>query len=365
MKAAVYVGARQTFAMNDYPLLEPAAGVAAVTLETSGLCGTDVHIWEGALAIPGPMIIGHEFIGRIHTLGEGEAVDALGQPLAVGDRVVVNVIDPCGKCALCTSGGSASCLHLFDSLIYAHSPEEPPHLHGGFAEATVVPTCYLIKVPDVLPLEVASALLCAGPTVIRGMSYAGGFTAGAPVIVQGSGPVGLFAVLYAKLSGAGPVILIGSGSHPLRLEIAKAFGADLVLDIRTTSTEERREQVMALTGDIGAELIIEGAGTPQAIPEGLPLLRPRGRYVLVGQYSDRGPIPIPTHLITLNALQIFGGAQFTAADRAEYFTFLAQVPEHWETIQRIITDRYTLDQIDEAFQRASEGKSLKAIFVKA
>lgn len=364
MKAAVYTGPHQAFALQEYPLLALEAGMAAVTLETSGLCGTDVHIWEGALAFPGPLIIGHEFIGRVHALGAGTAVDALGQPVAEGDRVVVNVADPCGHCALCTSGGSASCLNLFASLTYAHSPDEPPHLHGGFAEATVVPTHYLVKIPDALPLEVAAALLCAGPTVIRGMAYAGGITAGAPVVVQGSGPVGLFAVLYAKQLGAQSVTLIGSGSHPLRFELARALGADVTLDIHATSMEERREQVLALSDGIGAELIIEAAGTPQAIPEGLPLLRPRGRYVLVGQYSDRGAIPIPTHLITFNALQIFGGAQFTAQDRADYFAFLTTVPEQWETIRQVITDRYTLDQIDEAFHRASAGKSLKAIFVK-
>ena len=365
MQAAVYTGAQQPFALKEYPLLAPEAGMASVMLESSGLCGTDVHIWEGALAFAGPLIIGHEFLGRVHALGSESALDALGRALAVGDRVVVNVIAPCGSCALCTSGGAASCLHLGESLIYAQAPEEAPDLHGGFAEATVVPTHYLVKIPDSLPLDVTAALLCAGPTVIRGMIFAGGIAAGVPVVVQGSGPVGLFAVLYAKTLGAGPVILIGSGSHPLRLELARALGADATLDIHTTTVEERRSRILALTGGQGVELIIEGAGAPSAIPEGLPLLRPRGRYVLAGQYSDRGAIAIPTHLITLNALQLIGSAQFTAQDRADYLTFLQQVPDKWDTIRRIITDRLPLSQINEAFRRAREGSSVKVVFVNA
>ncbi|HEX2950113.1 MAG TPA: alcohol dehydrogenase catalytic domain-containing protein [Armatimonadota bacterium] len=363
MKAAVFIAANTPLEIRDYAVTPTMADHALVTLETSGVCGTDIHIWEGAIPLTGPVILGHEYIGRIAEFGAGARQDCLGAPLAIGDRVAVNVIEPCGQCLLCKTGGAASCLHLGESLTYTRSADEPPYFHGGFAEVNFSPTRYLHKIPSAIPAEIAAAFLCAGPTVIRGMAYAGGFVAGEHVIVQGAGPVGLFAVLYARHSGARSVTMIGSGTNPFRLELARDLGATDVLDIHAISQEERFARVREITGGVGADVIIEGTGNPQAVLEGLPLLRARGRYVWAGQYSDRGTINIPTHLITTNALQIFGSAQFTVEDRTAYFQFLLQVQEQWATIRRVITDRFTIDQANDAFAKAQCGQSVKTIFV--
>jgi 5-exo-hydroxycamphor dehydrogenase len=311
------------------------------------------------------MILGHEFIGRVQSLGDGDHLDCLSQPVRVGDRVVVNVVEPCGQCILCKTGGAASCLNLINTLTYTRSPDGPPHFHGGYAEVTIAPTRYLHKIPESIATDVVAAFLCAGPTIVRGVVYAGGIQPGDHVIVQGSGPVGLFAVLYATRSGAGSVTMIGSGSNPLRLDLARELGADTVLDIRRTSADERRAALLSVTDGIGVDLIIEGTGSPDAIPEGLSLLRPRGRYVWAGQYSDRGSIPLPTQVITFNALQIFGSAQFTVRDRADYVTFLEQIPDQWNTISGVITDRYMVDDANEALARARSGESVKSVFVRA
>lgn len=363
MKAAVFQAARQPLEIREYPLLPVEAGMTRLSLLTSGICGTDVHIWDGALGIPGPVILGHEYLGRIEEIGTGDAVDCLGQPLAVGDRAAVNVIESCGCCRLCESGGDASCLHIMDSLTYTKSPEIPPHFHGGYADANYSPTRYLHRLPDTLPTDVAAAFLCAGPTVERGLRYAGGVQPGDHVVVQGAGPVGLYAVLRAKTAGAASVTMIGSGSNPLRLALATRYGADQTLDIRATSIDERREWVLACTGGIGVDLIIEGTGNPEAIPEGLALLRACGRYIWAGQYSDRGSIALPTHLITFNALRIFGSAQFSIDDRARYFTFLETLPKQWDNIRAAITDRCTVTEANVALGRARSGAAVKTLLV--
>lgn len=148
------------------------------------------------------------------------------------------------------------------------------------------------------------------------------------------------------------------------MELAAALGADMALDIRSTEPVERREKVLAATGGLGADLVIEGTGNPDAIPEGLDLLRLRGRYVWAGQYSDRGLVPIPSHLVTFNALQIFGSAQFTVADRVRYFQVLEEARGYWETIRRVVTDRFTIDQANEAMSRAKSGAAIKTVFVR-
>lgn len=363
MKAAVFIAPHAPFEIREYPSGSPAPNTALVSLESSGICGTDLHIREGALAIPGPVILGHEYLGRVRALGEGEQTDALGAPVRVGDRVAVNVIESCGHCPVCATGGEASCLHLMETLTYTRSPEEPPHFHGGYAECNISPTRYLLKVPEVLPTKVVAAFLCAGPTVVRGVAYAGGIAAGDHVVVQGAGPVGLFAVLYARQLGAATVTMVGSGSNPLRLALARALGADEALDTRTTSPEERQARILAQSGGMGASLIIEGTGNPYAVTEGLNWLRARGRYVWAGQYSDRGAVPFPTHQVTFNALQIIGSAQFTTGDRERYLEFMLGIPEQWDAISRVVTDTFTIDEVNEAIARVGSGQAIKALFV--
>jgi len=365
MKAAVFIKANQSFVVKDYPVPEKLDdNYSLIGIESSGLCGTDVHIHEGAIGMPGDIIIGHEFLGKVLKMGEGNNLDCMGRLLNIDDRVAVNIIEPCGKCILCRTGGDASCLHLGETITYLKSANIPPHFYGGFAEVNVSPTNYLQKIPSSIPTDVVAAFLCAGPTTIRGVDYAGGIVKDETVIIQGAGAVGLFATLYAKKLGAKQVIMIGSGSNALRLDLAKELGADYVLDIRKTTVEERKEKIMELTDGIGADLIIEGTGNPEAVKEGLGLLRLRGRYIWAGQYSDRGTVDIPSHLITFNALQIFGSAQFTSNDREKYFSFLEEVPDKWSAITRVITDKYKVDDVNAAFDKAESGKSIKVVFVK-
>ncbi len=366
-KAAVFVSAGQPLEVRSYPVLDPEPGMAVVDLVSSGICGTDVHIWDGAIPFTGPLILGHEFLGRVRSLGASdsaqEPTDCMGAPVRVGDLVAVNVIEPCGKCLLCRTGGAASCLNLFASLTYTRSPDEPPHFHGGYAEVSVCPIRYLHRIPDGLPEDVAAAFLCAGPTIARAMEYAGGVQKGDRVVIQGSGPVGLFAALWASRHGAELTALIGSSSRPERLSLARELGAGLVLDIRSTTMEERRTEIMERCGGIGADLLIECSGSPDAVPEGIGLLRPRGRYALAGQYSDRGNVPIPVHQITFNALQIFGSAQFTSEDRARCFDFMRRVPDAWDAVRAAITHRLPVSRADDALQTVRSGHAIKALLV--
>ncbi len=361
--AAVFVGCDRGLEVRSLPVLPPAEGRAVVDLVASGVCGTDVHILEGAIGIPAPFIPGHEFLGRVAELGDGPHVDCLGRPVKPGDLVAVNVIEPCGSCLLCATGGAASCINLMASLSYIADPDVAPHLHGGYAEATNCPTRYLQLLPPGLEPMAASAFLCAGPTVVRAMAYAGGVRPGEHVVVIGSGPVGLFGVLWAARHGAASVTMIGSSSNPLRVELARALGATTTLDIRASSAAERLDAVRTATGGVGADLVIEGAGAPDAFVEGLSLLRPRGRLALAGQYSDRGTAAIAPQLLTCNALQLFGSAQFTAEDREACFQFLLSVRDAWPTILRLVTHRAPVREAASLMEAARSGEAVKALLV--
>ena len=211
-----YVGGSEQQAAETE--LDRGKGQVGLKLEVSGICGTDIHIHEGRLAIPGPMILGHEFIGTVDALGAGPGLDANGKKLRKGDTVVVSVALPCGTCFNCKNDETASCLNF--GVTYFNDPDKAPHFFGGYAEYSFAPAANCIKVPASVDLNAAAAFPCAGPTAIRAYTFAGGLNKGELVVVQGTGPVGMFAIAWAVAKGC-TVMAIGSGSNPARMKLAK------------------------------------------------------------------------------------------------------------------------------------------------
>lgn len=362
-QAAVFARAGAPLEVRTYPVLPPEPGTALLTLERSGICGTDLHIIEGRLAIPPVFIPGHEFIGRIAALGTGDAKDALGSPLRLGDLAIACVAQPCGCCPTCAEGETASCQHF--GVTNIRSPDTAPHLFGGFATALHQRTANLVRLPEGLDLDAVAAFPCAGPTAIRAATYAGGIKPGELVVVQGTGPVGLFAIAWAKQAGA-TVVAIGSGSQPRRISLARELGASEVWDYRQVGVAERLKLVRQLAATLkrgdGADLVFEASGSPSAIPEGLDLLRTRGRYLIPGQYSASGTVAIRPELITFKALRLIGSGQYTFADIATYLGFLAAHPDLARIFASCITHRYRVADAVRAISESSAGLAVKGVF---
>jgi len=361
--AAVFVGANKKMAIREYPVTAPRSTDVFLKLARSGICGTDIHIIEGRLPILPPFIAGHEFIGVIQGLGRKARRDGLGQPLRVGDTAIACVADPCGTCFTCARGETASCLHF--GVTNIRDPEQAPHFFGGFGEFLYQPAACVVKVPRGLNLDAVAAFPCAGPTAIRAFDFAGNLKRGELVVVQGTGPVGLFAIAWAAKAGC-KVVAIGSGSNPLRLKMAKELGAAGVQDYRKTTEARRAEIVTALAAKLhrgnGADVVFEASGAPSAIPEGLGLVRTLGRYVVPGQYSNSGTVAIAPQLITFKAIKIVGSGQYKLKDIAAYLRFLQKHADLQRQFARCITHRYAVKDANRACANASKGVSIKAVF---
>lgn len=360
--AAVFVGAGKTLEVRDYPLLPPAGDAVQLSLLRSGICGTDVHIVEGRLPVPAPFIPGHEFIGRVDALGPNARRDGLGAALRVGDHAIACVALPCGKCFNCAQGETASCLSF--GVTYVRDPNAAPHFFGGYAEFLHAPAATLVKVPRALSLDAVAAFPCAGPTAIRAFDFAGGLRRGELVVVQGTGPVGLFAIAWAAKAGC-VVVAIGSGSNPARMKLAKTLGARVVIDYRAVSEDDRVAQTAALAAKLrrgnGADVVFEASGSPKAIPEGLRLVRTLGRYIVPGQYSNSGAVSIEPQLITFKAVKIIGSGQYKMADIGAYLAFLKRHKDLQAKFARCITHRFPVRAAQEACRCAAEGRSVKAV----
>ncbi len=364
-KAAVYLEAGSDFEIREYTVKEPSANHVLLSLTASGICGTDIHITEGRLPLRGPAVIGHEFIGKIEQLGKNVTVDGHGAKIMAGDTVIACIALPCGKCLNCRKDETASCMNF--SVTNAANPDEPPHFHGGFAEYLHQPAHTLVKMPEGIDPLAAASFPCAGPTALRSFAYSGGLEKDELVVVQGLGPVGLFAVAWAAKKGC-RVVAIGSGRSPERLEKAKNLGANAVFDYRAVNAEERQEKIMAIAAEMnrgnGADVVFEASGAPSAIPEGLNLLRTRGRYLIPGQYSMSGKVEISPEQITFKALQLFGSGQYTMDDISTYLDFLKDNPEIAREFALCVTGKFQVCDANEAIAAAREGKGIKTVFTK-
>lgn len=326
-RAAVMTGPRKPIEVRELP--DPVLEPGAVLLETiaSEVCGTDVHLHQGRLAgVPFPIIPGHVSVGRVIEARD-VAADALGRPLAVGDVVTFyDVHETCGRCYYCLVARQPN--RCPSRRVYGITYSADDGLLGGWAERIYLkPGVMIVKLPDALSADDVIGGGCGLFTGFAAVERAD-IALGDTVLIQGAGAVGLGVAAFAALRGAGQVLLIGAPQD--RLDLARTLGADVTLSLDGLPTHERAERVQALTCGRGADVVIEASGNPEAIPEGLRLLRDGGTYVVAGHYTDAGPIPVNPHSdINRRHADIRGqwGTQFTHVARA-----LALLARHRERL---------------------------------
>lgn len=361
-KAAVFVGANQPFEVEEYELTTPAEGMARVELIASGICGTDIHIHGGKIELGAPLILGHEFVGQVDAISQQ---DSAKYQIEKGDNVIVNVASPCGECILCKSGDAANCLNM--GVTYIHCPCDKPHLFGGYGEYNYSPVKNLIKIPSELDPKMTCVFACAGPTALHAFllaERANCHVENANVaVVQGLGPVGIYAVMHLASLGIKHIVSITSGKNLAREELALKLGSTEVLRLDKMGAQEITKYVRDLNGGIGADVIFEASGNPKAFVQGLDMMRNRGVYLVPGQYSNSGKVEIAPQMITFNALHIIGSSQYFVSDVQTYLNFLLANPQLHSLILEL-AKCYHIDDINNAFDDAKFGKNIKTILVK-
>jgi threonine dehydrogenase-like Zn-dependent dehydrogenase len=279
MKAAVFLG-KGTIEIREVPRPEPKAGEALIKISLTTICGTDVHILKAEYAVKPGLIVGHEPVGRIAALGVGV------HGYEVGDRVIVGAITPCGQCRACLSANSSQCDHGGGGYEAVGGWRFGNTINGCQAEYVLVPDAQanLAKIPDALSDE--DVVLC--PDIMStGFSAAerGHVRIGDAVAVFAQGPIGLCATAGAKLSGAS--LVIGIDSVPRRLQVAKLFGADVVLNFKE---QDVVAEIRRLTGG-GVDVAIEALGTQVTFENALRSIRPGGTLSSIGVYAGHLQVP--------------------------------------------------------------------------
>jgi threonine dehydrogenase-like Zn-dependent dehydrogenase len=361
------------YEIREYPLPEPAAGCVLIRMEMSGICGTDKHTFQGYTMQYGgrplefPIIQGHENVGTIAAIGgDGKYADFEGVELREGDRVVVGANVACGECYYCRHDFPYYCCEKTTDYGNNLSAKNPPHLFGGWSQYLyVVPGSFLVKVPDDLPSEVAvlTEIFAVSVGLDRAKQMSAfpneSFRFDDTVVVLGVGPLGMCFLMKARMLGAGTIIAVDKSEY--RLNFAKRLGADYAVNVGSMSRLERLQMVKDLTHGRGADMLIECAGVPEAVPEALEMLRVGGLLVEAGNFSDLGEVPISPHrhICAKNARILGVGGEEPAA----YGPSMRQMARYMKNypLREFVTHRYGLRDVEAAMRKSVEAESMKVV----
>jgi L-iditol 2-dehydrogenase len=331
MKLATWRGGAR-FSIDEVPDPVPAPGQALVAVQAAGICGTDVHATQGLFPWTPPMVMGHEYTGVVQDVGRGVSKRLIGR--AVGCEPSFG----CGECADCKEGRVSQCSRCTRV--------------GGFAERVVLPLSCLHALPrglDPATAAMAEPAACclSGLEMFR-------MPRGATVLVIGGGIMGLLTMVLARRRGARRLIL----SDPIaeRRAMAKRVGASVVID---PTREDLRERVHALTRGRGADVVCEAVGKPGLVEQALGLVRPRGVLQLVGVNPKDSRLPLDLWDVHFREVTIHGAfGRGTAYRRA-----LALMPKLG--VKPLVTARFPLERIEEAFAHATAGRGVKTMITPA
>lgn len=348
MKALVYHGPGNK-AWEDVPVptIQKATD-AIVKIETTTICGTDLHILKGDVpAVTDGRILGHEGVGVITEVGS-----AVSQ-YKVGDRVIISCVSACGVCQYCRTGLFSHCLAdegasgigwIFGHLIDGTQAE---YVRVPFADSS------LHTIPDSVADEAGVMLSDIMPTGFEiGVRY-GGVKPGDTVAVIGAGPVGLAAMMTAGLQGAARVIAVDLDDN--RLEQAKRFGAT---DAVNSGADGFEDQIMAMTDGLGVDVAIEAVGIPATFAMCVNVVRPGGHIANAGVHGTS--VDLPLQDMWIQDLTLTMGLVSTSTTPM----LLKLVAQKQLAVEQFVTHRFELNQMMEAydtFERAAETKALKVI----
>ncbi len=340
MKAIVMRGVGK-LSVEDVEIKKPVGDEVLIKVHIAGLCGTDAHMLAGTnLEGTFPLIPGHEGMGHIVEIGPDV------KTFKIGDRVTWDCVIPCMVCEVCKRGGQpAFCLNHKAS---GFMPEFP----GSMAEYHLAPEERVFKLPDSITDEagVLTEVVAVPYHAIWADEAGGGVGPHDRVGIIGCGPIGLFALQIAQVSGAKVIVI---EPMPSRIKMAEEVGAKYIID---PSKQNVKEEVMKLTNNLGLTKIIECSGSVSGIASTIDLIAIKGRIVLTGQcFAAQVPIEL--------GKLIWKNAKIFASNGAEYFfpNVIEFLSKNLIKAEKIITHRFPIERAKEAFELGIEGKSGKIL----
>jgi S-(hydroxymethyl)glutathione dehydrogenase / alcohol dehydrogenase len=358
MKAAILRAPRTPMKIEAVELDGPRPDEVRIRVAASGLCHSDYHVISGDLGSAFPIVLGHEASGIVESVGS----DVRG--LARGDRVVTCTSIFCGHCNDCQSGHN----HLCSDKPLREEPQANSPIRqngapiqqfcslGAFAEEMVVHHSAVSKLPEGMPLDIASVLGCAVLTGIGTVTEGARVHPGSKVVVIGCGGVGLNVVQGARLAGAAQIIAVDL--NPAKLKLAEIFGATNIV----AGGEGVIERVMELTGG-GADYVFEVVGLPALQRQGFMMLRRRGTLVLVGLPKMGSDLSVPALSMISRELRVIGSVMGSVPFQRVIPTYAQLYLDRRLTLDPLVSHRIRLEEINEGYERLIAGETARSVIM--
>jgi 2-desacetyl-2-hydroxyethyl bacteriochlorophyllide A dehydrogenase len=322
--------------LEDVPIPKPSYGEAVIKITLTTICGTDIHIVKGEYPVKPGLVLGHEPVGVVYDLGPGVT------GYQIGDRVIAGAITPCGQCEFCLGGNWAQCGGAMGGWKFGNT------INGAQAEYLLVPHAQanLAKIPKGLSDDQVVLLTDIASTGFSAAESAG-LKLGDTVAVFAQGPIGLLATAGARLKGAGLIIAVES--DPVRIRMAKTFGADVVLNFQEVDV---LAEIKRSTCGKGVDVAIEALGIQTTFENALRTLRPGGTLSSLGVYSGKLSIPLEPFAAGLGDHKI---VTTLCPGGKERMRRLMELVRHGRVdLTPLLTHRFRLNQIQEAYRLFSE-----------
>ncbi len=335
---------------------DPGPGEAVVKIAACGVCHTDLHYKTGGIGDEYPYLLGHEAAGIVEAVGDGVT------DVAPGDYVILNWRAVCGSCRACLRGRPWYCFNTHNAkqrMTLEDGTELSPALGiGAFIEKTLVAAGQCTKVDPAAPATVAGLLGCGVMAGLGAAINTGAVTRGDSVAVIGCGGVGDAAIAGARLAGAGKIIAIDMDER--KLEWAKDFGAT---DTILASSGDVVEQIQALTGGFGADVVIDAVGRPETWKQAFYGRDLAGTVVLVG-------VPNPAVMLEIPLIDVFGrGGSLKSSwygDCLPSRDFPVLVDLYLQgrlPLEKFVSEEIGLSDIESAFEKMHRGEVLRSVVV--
>ena len=337
MKALVKARPEEGLWMQRVPVPEPGAGEVLIKVTQSAICGTDVHIWKwdewSAKTVPVPMVVGHEFCGRIVECGNAATRYRVGQRVAGEGHVV------CGACRNCRAGRGHLCRNTVG--VGVHRP-------GSFAEYVCLPESNVVPLPDAIPDEIAAILDPLGNAVHTALSFD---LVGEDVLVAGAGPIGIMGALVAQNVGARKVVITDISAY--RRDLARRLGVAHVVDAATENLDDVMNRIGMTEGfDVGLEM----SGAAPALRDMIDKMNNGGKIALLGIAPTEFAVDWNKIIFKmLNVKGIYGREMYET-----WYKMIALLQSGLD-VSGLVTHRIHVDDFAEGFAAMLSGEAGKVV----
>lgn len=328
--------------MQEFPLPTVGEEDGVLKVELVGVCGSDPGIYRGKAGRVErryPIILGHEIVGRVAEMGQA-ARQRHG--VEIGDRVVIEYAFGCGQCPPCLAGRYTLCrkFYTYGSTI---SCKEPPHLFGAYADYLYIhPRAMVHRIGEEISPETGVLICAVLGNAVRWLRQIGNVSIGQCVAVIGPGQQGLAAVIAAKESGAKPIAVVGRSRDKKRLELARRFGADLIID---ADEIDPIQAIARETEGAMADLVMDATGHPSGAALAISAAGIGASVVLPGLYGADTAVPLKLDKVVLKELKLLGvfSQDFRAVNAAIKLASQRKYP-----LEDMISHRFPLEKAEEA-----------------